>query len=238
MTGVSAGGMATYEWSNYVLDHTKKAKFYALPDSGFFITDFYSDLVDMKVLRSYAKNLVDLVGVDEKEMPEPILKCTKKPGLELIDCFNTANYAEFLRSPMFIVQSPIDAYSLQNAVAVQCLNGQKPPFSLQSCSDEEFAAIEKYRKDSLEYIKNFKTRNNVGIWGPACVQHGFTQVSSFNNPNFKVSGQMVHEAIEKFMEDPENAEWHIEDEPWPSNKGCSGIINGFSLNREWNVLQE
>ena len=66
LTGVSAGGMATYEWSNYVLDHTKKAKFYALPDRGFFITDFYSDIVDMKVLLSYAKNLVELVGVDEE----------------------------------------------------------------------------------------------------------------------------------------------------------------------------
>lgn len=42
ITGVSAGGMASYQWSNYLYQHTKKAKVYAIPDSGFFITDFYS----------------------------------------------------------------------------------------------------------------------------------------------------------------------------------------------------
>lgn len=44
MTGVSAGGMATYEWTNYLMDHTKKAKVFGLPDSGFFITDYYSEI--------------------------------------------------------------------------------------------------------------------------------------------------------------------------------------------------
>lgn len=38
LTGVSAGGIATYFYSNYLLDHTKKAKVYAIPDSGLFIT--------------------------------------------------------------------------------------------------------------------------------------------------------------------------------------------------------
>jgi hypothetical protein len=36
--------MATYEWSNYLMDHTKKAKVYGIPDSGFFITDYYSEI--------------------------------------------------------------------------------------------------------------------------------------------------------------------------------------------------
>ena len=57
----------------------------------------------MKLLRLVAKNLIDLVGIDEEYLPEPVQKCSKKPGLELVDCYNTANYAEFLRAPMFIV---------------------------------------------------------------------------------------------------------------------------------------
>lgn len=44
MTGVSAGGMATYEWTNYLYQNTKKAKVYGMPDSGFFITDYYSQI--------------------------------------------------------------------------------------------------------------------------------------------------------------------------------------------------
>jgi hypothetical protein len=44
VTGVSAGGMAVYQWSNYVLDHSKAAKVYSIPDSGMFITDYYSPI--------------------------------------------------------------------------------------------------------------------------------------------------------------------------------------------------
>ena len=83
--------------------------------------------------------------------------------------------------------------------------------------------IEEYRKMSLQQIQAFKSRKNVGIWGPVCAQHGFTDVPSFTDPNFKVNGLMVYEAIEKFMRDPDHAEWHIEEEQWPFNKGCSGI---------------
>jgi hypothetical protein len=42
MSGSSAGGMASFQWSNYLFENTKKAKVYSMPDSGFFITDFYS----------------------------------------------------------------------------------------------------------------------------------------------------------------------------------------------------
>ena len=45
ITGVSAGGMATYLYSNYLYENTKKAKVYAIPDSGLFIAEFYSPFV-------------------------------------------------------------------------------------------------------------------------------------------------------------------------------------------------
>lgn len=50
VTGVSAGGMAVYQWSNYILYNTKKAKVYSIPDSGMFITDYYSPIVGERVV--------------------------------------------------------------------------------------------------------------------------------------------------------------------------------------------
>jgi len=50
--------------------------------------------------------------------------------------------------------------------------------------------------DALNKIKG--TRKDVGVWAPSCVQHGFTDMSSFNDPKYKVpstSGLMVYEAI-------------------------------------------
>lgn len=45
-------------------------------------------------------------------------------------------------------------------------------------------------------LQNFKgDRTDVGIWGPVCAQHGFTDDPTFTNPDFKVGGMMVYEAI-------------------------------------------
>lgn len=48
-------------------------------------------------------------------------------------------------------------------------------------------------------------RTDVGMWGPACVQHGFIQYPSFNDPNFKVpsnTGITLEKAIVEFMANP------------------------------------
>jgi hypothetical protein len=61
LTGVSAGGIATYLYSNYLLDNTKTAKVYSIPDSGLFITDYFSPIVQQSLIRLYAENLFKLV---------------------------------------------------------------------------------------------------------------------------------------------------------------------------------
>jgi hypothetical protein len=50
ITGVSAGGIATYLWTNHVYERAIKAKVFAMPDSGLFLTNYVSPL--------YAKNLI------------------------------------------------------------------------------------------------------------------------------------------------------------------------------------
>lgn len=61
ITGVSAGGIATYLYSNYVLENTKTAKVYAIPDSGLFITEFYSPIVGFQPIKLFAENLFKIV---------------------------------------------------------------------------------------------------------------------------------------------------------------------------------
>jgi hypothetical protein len=51
ITGVSAGGIATYLWSNHVLSHTITARVYAMPDSGLFLTNYVSPLYGKNLLR-------------------------------------------------------------------------------------------------------------------------------------------------------------------------------------------
>jgi hypothetical protein len=91
ITGVSAGGMATYQWSNHLVQHSKKAQVYALPDSGFFITDYYSEIAHEKLIRNRAINLLTLISSNDG-FPEPILRCLDKPGFDIVDCLNSGNY--------------------------------------------------------------------------------------------------------------------------------------------------
>ena len=61
ITGVSAGGIATYLYSNYILAKTITAKVYSIPDSGLFLTDYYSPLAGYKIIRERARGLLELV---------------------------------------------------------------------------------------------------------------------------------------------------------------------------------
>lgn len=76
ITGVSAGGIATFLYSNYLVEHTKKAKIYAIPDSGLFITQFYSPLVGFQPIKLYAENLFKLILEENIEnIGYPIKEC-------------------------------------------------------------------------------------------------------------------------------------------------------------------
>lgn len=46
ITGVSSGGLAAFQWSNYLMQNTKTSKVLSIPDSGFFITDYYSPILE------------------------------------------------------------------------------------------------------------------------------------------------------------------------------------------------
>ena len=122
----------------------------------------------------------------EKYLPEPIQQCLDKPvWMDLVDCYNSANYVEFLTDiPILAIQSPVDAYSLSHIVrADKCFTNRQPPYSLSQCDDVIMAAIDDYRKESLRYLAQMKAHGK-SAWGPVCVQHGFSTYPSFTHSNF------------------------------------------------------
>lgn len=74
MTGVSAGGIATYLYSNHFLAKSITAKIYSIPDSGLFLTDYYSPLVGMKIIREVSKSLIHLAWGSQQY---PIEECLR-----------------------------------------------------------------------------------------------------------------------------------------------------------------
>jgi len=107
-------------------------------------------------------------------MPEPIVLCMEQTGFDIVDCFNSANYAKFLKANLFMVQSPYDAWSMANILGLPCLTNKQPPYSIETCNDTVKKAVEDYRAQSVVLLEEIRdSLKNVGIWGPACIQHGF-----------------------------------------------------------------
>jgi hypothetical protein len=47
--------------------------------------------------------------------------------------------------------------------------------------------INDYRDASRVVIeKMIQTKPQTGVWAPSCVQHGFTDAPSFNDPHYKI----------------------------------------------------
>ena len=167
--------------------------------------------------------MAKVVGSTE-ELPEPIQMCLDKPVMiDLVDCFNAANYAEFIKVPLLAIQSTVDAYSLQHIVVATCLKNKKPPYSLDDCTEDVMKAIEDYRQESLYFLNKMKKeKKDLGVWGPVCVQHGFSAGGSFTNDSYKVKDVKLVDAVSAFVEDETALNWLVDEGPWPENRGCSG----------------
>lgn len=99
---------------------------------------------------------------------------------------------------------------------------------MSKCNESEVAAIESYRKATLEAFKNYTdARTDVGIWAPSCIQHGFEIYGSYDSDSYKIpsgSGTTLLDAIKQFLDNPvsEGNLW-IDQVGWPDNQGCSGL---------------
>lgn len=61
MTGGSAGGIATFQWSNYLYEHAVTSKVYSIPDSGLFLMDYQSPIAHAKLFQVLATPTIDLI---------------------------------------------------------------------------------------------------------------------------------------------------------------------------------
>lgn len=78
----------------------------------------------------------------------------------------------------------------------------------------------------IEAIKQVRGgRKDVGVWGPACVQHGFSDSISYNSNEYRVPttiGDELEDSIKMFLEYPGPDSWKLEEIAWPQNRGCNG----------------
>ena len=197
-----------------------------MPDSGIYLTDYYSPITQQQMIRLRSESLMKLVteeGMDS--VPGPIRNCTED-GSDIVTCSNAAKYAKHIKSPLFVIQSPYDQENLLYVLGVPCMSNVLPPFSLENCEPIIMKVINDYRKAQIGAIREIRgNRTDVGVWAPACVQHGFLVYPSLSSKDFRVptcAGLSLEAAIERFLHNPTDANWNLDRVPWPWNTGCNG----------------
>ena len=173
--------MGAFQWVQYVHEHTQTSKVYGIPDSGIFLIDFYNPISKAKDMRIGEGNILKLFN-NMDDLAPPVVECYKELG-DLISCNDATNYAQYIKVPVLMVQSIYDEYILSDFLGVDCVTNKNSPRSIATCNSTARSAIEEYRKAVVEAISKMKERkSDLGIWGVACIQHGFSIYSSFTNP--------------------------------------------------------
>ena len=106
-----------------------------MPDSGIFINDYFSPLAGKEVIQEKFNNIQKLVGTpdDPIDIPPPLNKCLNDTGNETF-CKTTTVYYKYVESPLLIIESPYDQWSIDNIVTANCKSNSGEPYSIQNCN--------------------------------------------------------------------------------------------------------
>lgn len=130
ITGTSAGGVASFIWSNYVYEHSHNPEgVLIIPDSGTMILDF-PNLYNNKTLTDYTIETYKLV-LEETKIP--LAECVKKYPSQ-IECFQSGNLYEFIKPRLFVLQSQYDSWGLIQVLQFRCVPNYNPS-NLTKCND-------------------------------------------------------------------------------------------------------
>uniref|UniRef100_A0A6B2L7E7 Pectin acetylesterase n=1 Tax=Arcella intermedia TaxID=1963864 RepID=A0A6B2L7E7_9EUKA len=222
ITGTSAGGLATYFHIDELASQLPNARVVGLPDAGYFM-----DIPDVKGnywIRSLYQNVLKMQNMTGSLDQGCI---TKYPSSNW-ECFFPAIYYQFIKTPLFIINTPYDTWQLGNILAPNgdgidwndCINGKQP------CTSEQVAAFQKFHQDVLDswagagVIPPVLPSQN-GLFAPSCFIHALT-VSEYYWTTPAIDGKTMRTAFADWYYGRGNLHIHL-DCPYPCNKACKSM---------------
>lgn len=225
LTGESAGGLATFHWTNYVASRVaKETKFWSIPDSGVFMDE--TNIITKQ--NSYRIWFQNILKFSNEEVGTPIPECNNKYSTELWKCMFAQYIHPFITVPIFAPQSLYDSWSLYNIIGIRCMNSN----SLASCGTNEMKVIEAYRQSTMQVLFEMASKNQNGVWGPICVNHCYLSNEYYSSQNYRIpaaSDYSLIRSVQLWMEGSDDNPRHLDFGSWPNNAPCSGIA--LSLNK-------
>ena len=220
-SGASAGGIATFHWTNYVRDLLKNPEvLYTIPDSGVFM-NIKSPVNGQYVFDVPAQYLYKVANTDESTPVEP---CNKKFAGEEHKCLFMENVFTSLKGRILVINSEYDEVGLED-MGITCFSGAKSKGkSFKNCNATEMGWIEAYRSAYMKFVENFLHFSTSNIWTIACCAHSYACYGwRYDVPEQKVpgdTGATVREAIDRFVFNDERVVM-VDRVDWPNNAPCA-----------------
>lgn len=137
-------------------------------------------------------------------------------------CFLTEYMFQFIRSPLFIIQSGYDAFQIPNILQSRCTK-------MSNCTADELTDIHAYHTYQQNKIRELmKLKPNSAVWSPSCPFHcNFYRGGDKNSQVMQVpmnSGYTLERAIKMFTvgikDDIYKWVW-LDNVLWPQNTPCA-----------------
>jgi hypothetical protein len=98
LSGGSAGGLATFTWTNYLASKIQNAKFYSVPDAGIF----YDAESKKTGKHSYKQCLANLMKFSNAEIDPPVPECMKEFPEAKENCMFAQNLYQHIKVPLLL----------------------------------------------------------------------------------------------------------------------------------------
>jgi hypothetical protein len=208
ITGCSAGGIAVYLHLDWLRAHIPlHIPVVGAPDSGFFldIPNYKGQYIWGPVYQgSYALHNTTFVDSDCLEAFKPA---------DQYHCGGAEHTAQFVTTPMFVMNSLSDSYQFQHGLMLDCFQNA----TLVNCSKDELHAIARFRKTMIRELKH-KVLNKPwnGAYLPTCLTHCGACTDPFWAQT-NVHNVHLRDAFSSWYFQKSKSQEIVIDGPWPSN---------------------
>lgn len=234
ISGISAGGLASFYYSNFISEYfhkdNLKVDIKSITDSGFML-----DVPNEKNTK-YNFGIVwkDLLDHTKPTLP-PVLDCEEK---EKWKCFLPEYFYHKINIPVFILHSQYDTYAVCHLFG-SC-ERSLTKYTFNNIDDKTKLAAEKNRLKILDiFRKILLTKKDWVIFSPSCFIHDFLAYSLHFDKTLMIKGKTIKESLASWMkrdESENNVLDYIDDAPWPSNKSCWNYNDFLHYLQYFNIL--
>lgn len=178
--GSSAGALATYYWIDEIRRMFNSSTYvYGIPDSGIFL--------DMETYSGHSHDyrtlIYNFMTLSNKYAPPILKQCALDNPEETWKCMMFQYIYKYVKTPMFIIQSQYDLWSIQNILKMSCANAG----TLTACSDSEVKYIESFKSQMVSNINSYLSlQKESGAWSVACINHGYCVSKRCNSQNYQI----------------------------------------------------